>query len=144
MKKTPWIAIILLFAASAASAALPAPLEVTEDDLTSAGISNVTSVVPTPDRFLAPVRYFRTADTLSAKDAKKDCADCADLVAVYVADVSAVPKWVVEPQQQFMKIGARLQLRAYIASTKRVVIVTGPSEASVRKISKALVTKFSR
>jgi hypothetical protein len=43
-----------------------------------------------------------------------------------------------------MKIGARLQVRSYIASMKRVIIVTGPSEASVRKISAYLVVKFSR
>jgi hypothetical protein len=144
MEKNTWIAILLLFAAGTASAALPAPLEATESDLTSAGISDVTSVTPALDRFLAPVRYFRTADTLSAKDAKKDCADCADLAAVYVADVSTIPSWVTEPQQQFVKIGARLQVRAYIASTKRVVIVTSPNESSARKISKYLVAKFSR
>lgn len=144
MKKTPYLAIALFLAAGAASAARPAPLEVTEADLEASGVPGATQVSPVSERFLAPVHYFRTTAKLSASDAKKDCSDCADLLAVYTAPVSGVPNWVTEPEQQFLKIGGRLQLRAYLAATKRVVIVTGPNEADLRKVSSYLVSKFSR
>lgn len=142
MKKRLWIVPALFFAAALASRAA-APLEVTAQDLSSAGIAEAVPVEAEASRFQPPVKYFRTKEKLSLGEAKKDCADCADLVAIHVADVSTVPSWVATPQLQFMRFGARLQLRAYIAKTKRVVIVTGPNEAMVRKISSTLVTKFS-
>lgn len=145
MKKTPILAIALFLVAGAASAATTTiPLDVTDADLTAAGVAGTTLVSPAPERFLAPVRYFRTTSKLSANDAKKDCADCADLLAVYAAPVSSVPNWAAEPEQQFLKIGGRLQIRVYLAATKRVIIVTGPNESDIRKVSHYLVSKFSR
>ena len=144
MKGSIWIITAALFVGSAVSAAAPSVFAVSTEDLETAGIRDAFQIPPTSDRFLPPVSYFRAKDRLSAKDAKKDCADCDDLVAVYVADVSTVPNWVIESQLQFVKMGGRLQLRTYIASVKRIVIVTGPSESAIRNISKQLVSKFSR
>ncbi len=127
-----------------ALAASPSPLDVSASDLTAAGISGVTPVVPVTGRFAPPVRYFRSAEKLSAKDAAKDCADCADLIAVYAAETSTVPSWADTPQQQFLKLGGRLQLRTYIKPKRRVVTVTAPNEIMLRKISGYLVAKFSK
>ncbi len=144
MKKTLWIALLLSTFASAASASAPAALEISAEDLATAGIQGVVAVAPEHDRFQPPVAYFRVAEKLSAEAAKADCGGCGNLVAAYAATVSSVPSWVAESKMQFVKVGGRLQLRAYIASKKRVVIVTAPSETAVRKISAALVSKFSK
>ncbi|WKZ29135.1 MAG: hypothetical protein QY323_00230 [Patescibacteria group bacterium] len=144
MKKRLWIVPLLLVAAAALGTRAADPLEVTVEDLAAAGVAEAVAVPTEANRYLPPVRYFRTKEKLSASDAKKDCSDCADLVAVHVADVAAVPSWVATPQLQFMRFGARLQLRSYIPETKRVVIVTGPNEAMIRKISNHLLSKFSR
>ncbi len=144
MKKLPWIAAAMFFATVALGARAAEPFKITVDDVAAAGVAGAILVTPETSRFRPPVTYFRTEEKLSAANAKKDCADCADLVAIHVAEVSNTPSWVATPQLQFMRFGTRLQLRAYIAETKRVVIVTGPSEAMVRKISQSLVAKFSR
>ena len=121
----------------------PKALEVTADDLTAAGVAGVTAVETAAERFVPPVKYFRSPEKLSDADAKKDCPDCADLIAVYAAEAPSVPGWNAEKTQQFVKIGARLQLRTYIPATKRIVTVTAVSEQTMRKISKYLVDKFS-
>ncbi|HJV32449.1 MAG TPA: hypothetical protein VJ694_00310 [Patescibacteria group bacterium] len=122
----------------------PKALDVTVDDLLAAGVAGVTEVAPAGDRFAPPMRYFRSSEKLSDADARKDCADCADLIAVYAADVATVPGWTTEKIQQFQKVGSRLQLRTYIPATRRVVTVTAVSEATMRKISAQLVAKFSK
>lgn len=122
----------------------PKALDVSVDDLTAAGVAGVTEVATAGDRFAPPMRYFRSSEKLSEADAKKDCADCADLIAVYAADVATVPGWTKEKIQQFQKVGARLQLRTYIPATRRVVTVTAVSESTMRKISAQLVAKFSK
>lgn len=139
-----WTAGLLAVLAGAAAAAGPMPLEVTVADLTAAGVADAVEVEPAGERFGAPVRYFRSSETLPEGAAKKDCADCADLIAVYAADSPDVPGWASEPRQQFVKVGARLQLRAYIVSKKRIVTVTAVSEATMRRISEHLVAKFSK
>lgn len=139
-----WTIGVLAAMAGTAFAAGPEPLDVTADDLTAAGAVGVVEVAPAGDRFGAPVWYFRSAEKLSDADAKKDCADCADLIAVYAADVPSVPGWESEKSQQFIKVGGRLQLRTYIPSKKRIVTVTAVSEATMRKISAHLVAKFSK
>jgi hypothetical protein len=144
MKKAFTTILAAFLLAWPAYAAGPAALEVSVDDFTAAGVVDVTSVSPLDDRFMAPVHYFRTSEKLSQADAKDDCADCADLIAIYAAEVPAVPIWADIPQQQFLKVGGRLQLKAYIASKRRVVTVTAPSEIVVRKISQYLVGKFSK
>jgi len=138
-----WTIALLAFMAWPAFADVPEPLEVTLADLSAAGVSGATEVVPTADRFKPPVRYFRSPEKLSEADAKKDCSDCGDLIAVYAAEASSVPGWNSEKAQQFVKIGGRLQLRAYIPSTRRVVTVTAVNEQTLRKISAYLVQKFS-
>lgn len=144
MKTRLWMVLAPLLLAGTALAAGPAALKVTADDLTKAGTPGVTTVSSAGDRFSPPVQYFRTTEKLSDADAKLDCADCSDLIAIYAADVPAVPNWANVPQQQFLKVGGRLQLRAFVASKKRVVTVTAPNEATLRKISSYLVEKFSK
>lgn len=143
MKKPLWIAVFLMAVAGAVSAAAPVALEVSADDLAAAGIQDAVTVAPDRDRFQPPVAYFRIIEKLSAAEAKKDCSDCGNLVAIYAAEAPTVPGWVAEPKLQFVKVGGRLQVRAYIASKKRIVTVTAPSEATARKISSHLVSKFS-
>lgn len=143
--KIPLWTVAAIFAfAWTASAAGPKPLAVTADDLSAAGVPGVTEVAVAGDRFAPPVKYFRSPETLSENDAKKDCADCADLIAVYAAEAPSVPGWNAEKTQQFVKVGSRLQLRTYIPSTKRIVIVTAVNEQTLRKISTHLVDKFSK
>ncbi len=145
MKKTAGLLLPLIFAAVAATAsAAPAVLPITIDDLAAAGVQKPVAVAPDHDRFRPPVAYFRTPEKLSTADAKLDCADCADLIAVYAAETTLVPSWVTETKMQFVKLGGRLQVRAYIAAKKRVITVTAPSEATARKISTYLVSKFSK
>ncbi len=144
MKKPLWIAAFLMIVAGTVSAAAPTLLKVSLEDLTAAGIQNATAVAPDRDRFQPPVAYFRVPEKLSAADAKLDCSDCGNLVAVYAADTLTVPSWVSETKMQFVKVGGRLQVRAYIASKKRIVTVTAPSEATARKISAYLVSKYSK
>lgn len=144
MKTRLWMILVPVLLAWPALAAGPAALDVTVEDLTAAGAPGVTQAPPADGRFQPPVHYFRTTEKLSVNDARKDCADCDDLIAVYVADVPAAPAWVDTPQSQFLKIGGRLQLRSYIASKKRIVTVTATNEATLRKISKYLVAKFSK
>ena len=145
MKKTASLLLPLIFAAvAAATSAAPASLPITVDDLAAAGVQKAVAVPPDHDRFRPPVAYFRTPEKLSAADAKLDCTDCADLIAIYAAETSSIPSWVTETKMQFVKIGGRLQVRAYIAAKKRVITVTAPSEATARKISAYLVSKFSK
>ncbi len=144
MEKMLWISFVFFFSALAVSAATPGTFEITEADLAAAGVPGAAAVAPTKERFLAPVKYFRTKEKLSESDAKKDCSDCGNLVAVYAAPVPTAPNWTSEPQQRFLKIGGRLQLRAYLPATKRIVIVTGPNEGDIRKISSYLSAKFSQ
>ena len=144
MKTRLWMTAVLAALAWPAFAAGPAALEVTAADLAAAGVEGVKEVATAGDRFAPPMRYFRSPERLSDADAKKDCADCADLIAVYAAEVASVPSWDAEKIQQFQRIGGRLQLRAYIASKKRVVTVTAVNEQTLRKISRYLVDKFSR
>jgi len=139
-----WMAAGLLVAAGAALADAPKALEVTAADLIDAGVPDVVEVAASGDRFAPPVKYFRSPERLSEADAKKDCEDCADLIAVYAAEAPTVPSWNAEKSQQFIRIGGRLQLRTYIPSKKRLVTVTAVSEATMRKISKHLVDKFSK
>ncbi|MEK7546210.1 MAG: hypothetical protein AAB554_04010 [Patescibacteria group bacterium] len=139
-----WTFGLLALMAGTALADGPKTLDVTADDLTAAGVVGVTDVEPAVERFAPPVKYFRSPEKLSEADAKKDCADCADIIAVYAAEAPTVPGWNAEKAQQFVKIGARLQLRTYIPSTKRIVTVTAVSEQTMRKISRHLVDKFSR
>lgn len=122
----------------------PVPLSFSADDLVAAGVPGATAVLSAADRFHLPVRYFRIEEKLSEAAAKKECADCMNLVAVYAAETPSIPSWVAEPHLQFIKVGQRLQVRAYIAAKKRVVTVTAPSEATARKISSYLVEKFSK
>lgn len=131
-----------LFAIGGARASGLVPLDVSVDDLTAAGVSGASAVSPAVGRFTAPVHYFRTTEKLSGADAKKDCADCADLIAVYAAESPTIPGWVAESRLQFIRIGGRLQVRAYIAAKRQIVTVTAPSEATARKISAYLVEKF--
>ena len=133
-----------LFAAAATRASGPVPLEVTASDLTAAGIADASVVSPSSDRFGAPMRYFRSSEKLSAADAKRDCADCGDLIAVYAADVPSPPGWASEPRSQFLTVGGRYQLRDYIAVKRRIVTVTAPGEAMTRRLSAYLVAKFSK
>lgn len=143
MKTRLWMTAILFTLAWPAFAAGPAVLDVTAADLTAAGVQDATPVAAAPDRFALPVHYFRSAEKLPAAEASHDCADCADLIAVYAAQVPDAPNWAANPQEQFLKIGGRLQVRAYIPSKKRVVTVTAASEATARKVSSYLVAKFS-
>ena len=143
--KTPlWMMGLLAALAWPALADGPKALDVTAADLAAAGVSDATHIAPIGDRFAPPVAYFRSPETLSAADARKDCADCGDLIAVYVAETPVLPSWNGGVSQQFIRMGGRLQLRAYVPSTRRVVTVTAPSEQTLRKISRHLVDKFSR
>lgn len=135
---------IPLMLAWPAFAAGPVSLDVSAADLAAAGVPDAVEVSPADGRFAPPVHYFRSGVKLSDTDAKKDCADCSDLIAVYAAEAGAAPNWAEAPQQQFLKIGGRLQLRVYIKEKKRIVTVTAPSEAAMRKISSYLVAKFSK
>ena len=142
--KTPlWTAAALLALAWPAFAAGPETFDVTVEDLAAAGVADAVEVETSGDRFAPPVNYFRSSETLSAGEAKKDCSDCADLIAVYAAETGGAPGWYGE-STQFIKMGGRLQVRAYIPSTKRIVTVTAVSEATARKISTHLVAKFSK
>lgn len=144
VKTSLWMAALLVLTAGVAIAAGPEPLEVTADDLVAAGVADAVEVAPAGDRFAPPMRYFRSSESLSEADAKKDCGDCGDLIAVYAVESPGVPGWDSEKSQQFVKIGGRLQLRAYIPSTKRIVTVTAVNEQTLRKISRHLVDKFSK
>lgn len=139
-----WTIGLLAAMAWPAFAAGPKALDVTAADLSAAGVPDVTDVAPAGDRFAPPVKYFRSSETLDENATKKDCADCADLIAVYAAEASAVPGWNSDARQQFIKVGGRLQLRTYIPSQKRIITVTAVSEQTMRKISKHLVEKFSK
>lgn len=138
-----WTLAILAAASWPASAAERGSFEVGAADLIAAGVADAVSVEMTADRFRPPVRYFRSSERLSEEDARKDCADCADLIAVHVASYPSAPGWVAEASQQFVRVGRRLQVRAWIPATKRVVTVTAVSEQTARKISAHLVRKFS-
>jgi hypothetical protein len=144
VKTRLWTIALLAGLALPVSAEGPAPLRVAADDLAAAGVTDAVPVAPAADRFAAPVRYFRSAERLSDADAKKDCADCGDLIAVYAAEVASAPSWHSEKAQQFVKVGGRLQLRAYIPSLRRVVTVTAVDETTLRKVSAHLVAKFSK
>lgn len=144
VKTSLWAALALLLPLVPASAAAPAALEVTAADLAAAGVPGVTEVAPAPDRFAAPVRYFRSPETLGENEAKKDCIDCGSLIAVYAAEASGVPNWETEKLQQFVRVGGRLQVRAYLPAKRRIVTVTAVSESTARKISAHLVAKFSK
>ena len=144
VKTSLWTAGLLAAMAWPALADGPTPLDVTADDLLAAGVPGVVAVEPAADRFRAPVKYFRSPEALSEADARKDCADCDDLIAVYAAEAAAAPTWHSETRLQFLKIGGRLQLRTYIPSTKRIVTGTAASETTMRKISEHLVRKFSK
>lgn len=144
VKTSLWTAGLLAAMAWPALAAGPEALEVSAADLAAAGVPDVTEVAPSGDRFAPPMRYFRSSEALSEADAKKDCGDCGDLIAVYAVEAPSVPGWHAEKSQQFVKIGGRLQLRAYIPSAKRIVTVTAVNEQTLRKISAHLVQKFSK
>lgn len=139
-----WTAGLLAALAWPALAAGPQALEVTADDLAAAGVADVVAVEPAGDRFQPPVAYFRSSAKLADAAAKKDCADCEDLIAVFAADVAAAPAWNADGGTQYLKIGGRLQLRTYVAARKRIVTVTAPDEATLGKISAYLVAKFSK
>lgn len=143
VKTRLWTIALLAALAAPASAQGPAPLEATVADLAAAGVADAAPVAPAADRFGAPVRYFRSPERLSDADAKKDCADCADLIAAYAAETATVPSWHAEKSQQFVKVGGRLQLRTYLPAAKRVIIVTAVNETTLRKVSARLVAKFS-
>ena len=150
MKKpfTLYLAAFGLAAAAALAAALPsgaAPtaLPVTVADLTAAGYTGVTAVAPTATRFRAPVWYFRVNESLSQSDAKKDCADCNNLVAVYAAVSESVPGWALNQKDVYRIMGARTQGRIYIRNTKTIVIVTGPAPKLVQALLESLQKKFT-
>ncbi len=150
MKKTArygTIGFLSFFAAlvCASVAAATAGFGVSQTELAAGtGLANVSAVAPDGTRFRPPVQYFRSPETISAADARRDCADCGNLIAVYIADAPAVPAWAAVLGQRSVKIGGRFQLRTYLAARKRIVIVTAPSETTVRKISAFLVGRFSK
>jgi hypothetical protein len=136
-------------AAAVTAAALSLPIAFAADpaarlepwELTALGLAEVAPVEPTEDRFRPPVLYFRSAEKLSAQDARKACADCADLIAVHAAETAVPPVWAVEPEQRLRTIGGRVQVREYQLDRRRVLIVTAASRATAEKILSALKTK---
>lgn len=140
IKKTAIIAALLL-ALSPVSAS--APLDVSVNDVAAAGYAGAQAVEPVEDRFQPPVRYFRVDQTLSAADAKRDCPDCRNLVAIFVGPAGAAPDWSNPNINPVRRVGGRTQVRKYLAASKTVIIVTAPDREKAIVLSNALVKKFS-
>ena len=133
MKGMRFIALAAVLAAGTALAAAPQP---TVDDLKAAGYADASAVAEATDgRFGAPVRYFRSSERLSAADAKKDCADCADLISVYSAELPSPPDWAANQNfKPTRQIAGRWQTRGWLAAAKRILIVTGPNQEKVKAL----------
>lgn len=121
---------------------LAAP-EASVADLEAAGFAEVKAVEPAPDgRYAAPVRYFRSSTRIAVIDAKRDCPDCGDLIAVYAARSLAPPDWSLNPRFVPARIVAgRWQIRGYLKEAQTILIVTGPDRAKTEKLFAALSEK---
>lgn len=136
-------ALAVLAAVFAVRAQSPAPIEVTAEDLADAGYTQVEELDPDGARFAPPVRYFRVGETLSETDAKRDCGDCADLVAAFVGRDMSEPAWVRESAEPLRIVGGRIQSRRYLPSAKTVIVVTGPDIGKVAALSDILYARAS-
>lgn len=145
MKKSVWMSAcaialgIFLVAHAQESPATSATVE----DLEAAGYTDVIALGPDGSRFASDVDYFRVAETLSDADARKDCADCANLVAAYVAKTDSVPDWHATNEDPLRLVGGRVQARRYHPPTKTVIIVTGPVLEKVAALSDRLLIRVN-
>lgn len=116
-----------------------APFAVTAMDLEEAGYTSVVPLGQEGSRFSPPVTYFRVAERLSEEQARRDCEDCADLVAVHLAE-STAPAWA-SSQEPLRIVGGRTQARRYHAPTRTIIIVTGPDTERVAALSDLLLIR---
>ena len=121
----------------------PSRTSVIEEDLEAAGYTDVVALEADGSRFASNVAYFRVAETLSDADARKDCADCANLVATHVAKTDSVPDWHAADEDPLRLVGGRVQARRYHAPTKTVIIVTGPDLEKVAALSDRLLIRVA-
>ena len=134
-------AVFFAAALAAASAVSGQSAGASAEDLAGAGYTGVQPLDPAGNRFSAPVKYFRVKEILDDVDAKKDCQDCRDLVAVYAGESKEIPGWSINQKNPMRKMGGRWQYRNYVGGAKTVVIVTGPHEDKVRRLGESLRAK---
>ncbi len=143
-------AVLVACAVAAAESAAPTPLpgphplDVTVGDVTAAGYSGVKVVDPLPNRFLPPVHYFRVTESLNDVQAKKDCADCRNLLAVYAAVSQSVPGWSINQRVFIRPMGGRTQVRYYLPDKKIIIIATGPDPKLTVQLADFLKAKLSK
>ena len=144
MKKAVFLTSTLLlasfFVVLAGSNDLPKP---TPDDLLAAGYTVVKIIETDGDRYSGPVKYFRVAEKPQKIDPKKDCADCNDLVAVYIGKTNTIPAWVINQSDPIRIIGNRFQTRIYSPNKKTVIAVTGPIRERVIKLTQIYIEKLN-
>ena len=134
------LALLILSPVSSRSESMDA----SADDLAAAGFTGANAVEPSKDRFLPPVRYFRVDQALSAADAKRDCPDCQNLVAVFIGATTAAPDWSNPNINPVRRVGGRTQVRKYLATSKTAIIVTAPDREKAIALAALLVKKFSQ
>lgn len=77
-------------------------------------------------RFEQPVWYFRVGEHLTREEVPRDCADCDNLVAIFVSSVmpTSTPAWVATANPEIRRAGGRLHMRWFAAN--RLISVTAP------------------
>jgi hypothetical protein len=123
-------------ASTTVSVAASADFLITVDDILKAGYHGVKQIPAVSGRFSVPVHYFRVTEKVSPEDALRDCADCGNLVAVYVTNASptSTPGWVAERNPFVQKIGGRIQVKWFAGD--RTVFVTAPgTDVQVRALA---------
>lgn len=146
MRKTSVITAILLILGIVLTvrAQSPAVPEVTVAELESAGYTAVTELARNDSRFELPVHYFRVAETIPEEDTRKDCDDCGNIVAVYLAVVPSAPGWARRNSNPLRLVGGRVQARRYHEATGTVLIVTGPAMENVSSLSNLLLERIAQ
>ena len=143
MKKSILFFSLLLLGAFVIVQAESSPsYKVEVEDLIESGMTNVKVVETTKSRFQEPMQYFRVAEALDEKNAKKDCEDCGNLVAVYIGTTPTIPGWIEGNSNPLRRIGGRIQARRYLPNKKLVIIVTTPLQENAIRLSNRLVEKF--
>lgn len=142
MKKAAVLTAVLLVAGAFLAAHGEAPPDhgVAAEDLEAAGFAEPRVVEPEDDRFLPPVRYFRVDP--SSAPLGNDCADCRDLVAVYVGESETVPAWFTNDSPPVRVMAGRVQVRRWLPARRLVITVTAPGQAEAGALSDLLVARF--
>lgn len=104
-------------------------------ELVAAGFSDVETLASSTERFQPPVQYFRVGQKIAPEDARLDCGDCANLVAIYITPLipTSTPLAYVKNNQIIKKIAGRTQISFSVAA--RIVFITSPEERAAQTLA---------